>query len=314
MSVPANVVSSYDQVGVRESLSDEISILTKADAKFYNSLKSAPKPKAVKHEFMTDTIRSGADNAVIEGNDPTLNASTQPTRLYNNCQIQEESYLVTSTANSVTTAGRPSERDYQRMKHMKGLTRDMEYAFLRGLRADGNDTDTASKMRGALNWATTNLDKASDATLASGGNITGGTARDLTATLVKGVMQNIYTAGGGNKTLTAHCNVFQQSMFDSFAGGTNLRRAIEKGKVDDYVDVYVTAFGTVKTEINREMPTDVFFIIDPEYWKKATLEEIGEVQLAVSSGLNEKFHITVNHTLESKNEAASGRITNLTTA
>lgn len=313
MGVPDNTVQAVGMTGVRESLVDEISILTKVEARFFDSLKDAPKPKAVKHEFMTDTIRAGADNAAVEGADPTISASTQPTKIYNNCQIQEESYSCSSTANAVTAAGRVTEKDRLKMVHLKGLTRDIEYAFLRGVRVDGS-ASVAFKMRGALNWTTTNLNKAADADLAADGTVGAGTSRDLSATLVKGVMQNIYTAGGGGKTLTAYNNVFQQSQFDSFAGGTNLRRAIQNGTVDDKVDVYVTAFGTVKSEVHREMPTDVFFICDPTFWKKATLESLGEVKLATSSALNEKWHITVNHTLQSVNEAASGRITNLTTA
>lgn len=315
MSVPANTVQAVGMVGVRESLKDEISILSPAIAKTFNALKESGKPKAVKHEFLTDTIRASADNAAIEGDDPTIAASTQPTRLFNNCQIQQESYSVSSTANAVDAAGRSSEKEQQGMKHKKALLKDIERAFLRGVLVTG-DAATAFKMKGLLNWLVSNLNKASDATLTADGTVTGGTARPLEAALVKAVMQNIYSSGGGgeSKVLTALCGVYQQSMFDTFAAGTNLRRAIQNGTVDDKVDIYVTAFGKVKTDINTEMPNDVFAIVDMDYFKKATLEEIGEKQLAVSSALNEKYHITVNHTLESKNEAASGRITNLTTS
>lgn len=312
MAVPDNTVQTAAQVGIRESLVDEISILTRAEALFYNACKAAPKPKAVKHEFLTDTIRAGADNAAVEGDNLTAVASTQPTRVYNNCQTQTESYIVSSAANAVTTAGRNTERDMQKRKHMLGLTRDMEYAFLKGIRVDGN-ASTAYKMRGALNWCTTNLNKASDATLAATGAITGGTERPLDVTMLKSVLQNIYTAGGGRKTLTCWLNVFQQSQFDGLLSINNNRQQVEKGKVDDYVDVYKTAFGSLKAEVNLEMPADVVFIADMEYWKKATLEEISEKAVGVSI-LNEKYDIAVNHTLESKNESASGRITNLTTA
>lgn len=315
MSVPTNTVQTVAMVGIRESLKDDISILSPAIAKFYNALGEGQKPKAVKHEFETDTIRASADNAAVEGDDPTIAASTQPVRLFNNCQIQEESYSVTSTANAVVSAGKTSEKDYQGMKKKKALLKDVERAYLRGVLVTGS-ASVAFKMKGALNWLVSNLDMAADATLNADGTVTGGTARPLEAALVKSVMQDVYSSGGGggNKVLTGLCNVYQQSMFDAFASGTNLRRAIENGTVDDKVDIYVTAFGKVKTDINTEMPTDQFAIVDMDYFKKSTLEEMGEVKLATSSALNEKYHITVNHTLESKNETASGRITNLTTS
>jgi hypothetical protein len=128
-------------------------------------------------------------------------------------------------------------------------------------------------------------------------------------------MQNIYAAGGGgmNKTLTAYCGSVQKDKFDGFASTGNNRRAIVKDQVDDKVDLYITSWGTVKAEIHRTMPTDVFTIFDPSFWKKATLIPVGVQELARSSRSNRKFHMTVQHTLEAKNELSAGRLTNLST-
>ena len=314
-AVPANTVQAVAMVGVRESLLDELSIISPTNGVFFNALGSGKKPSSTKHEFLTDTIRASADNAVVEGNDPTINASTQPSRLFNYCQIQEESYAVTSTSGAVKAAGRSTERDLQRRKHMEGLVKDMNRAFLKGTIVQPQ-AGTAGAMKGALNWIITNLDKASDATLNANGTVTGGTPRPLTAALLKNTLQNMFTTGATDKgkTLSGYCNAIQQSAFDSVASaGSNKTRFVEGSKVDDYVDVYVTAFGKIVTELDTEMPTDVFAIMNMQYWKKATLEAVGEVKLATSSALNEKYHITVNHTLEARNEASSGRITNLDT-
>lgn len=312
MSIPTNAVQTVAMTGIRESLVDEINILTKAESLFYNACGSGKKPKAVKHEFMTDTIRAGADNGQIEGDNLTAVASTQPAKVYNNCQIQTESYSISSTANAVTAAGRSTEKEFQRRKHMLGLARDMEYAALRGVRVDPG-ASTAGKMRGALNWVTTNLDMAADASLAATGVVSGGTERPLDAEILKGVLQNIYTAGGGRKTLTAWLNVFQQSQFDKMLTINNNRQMIEKGKIDDYVDVYKTAFGSIKAEVNVEMPADQVMIADMAFWKKCILETMGEKEVGVSI-LNQKWDIATSWTLEACNELASGRITNLTTA
>lgn len=312
MAVPSNAVQTVAMVGVRESLVDDVNILTRAEALFVASLGKGKKPSAQKHEFMTDVIRAGADNAAIEGDAVAAVASTQPTRLYNICQIQTEAWAQSSTADAVDAAGRTTEKETQRIKHLKGLTRDREYAALRGVRVD-NGAGTAGKMRGALNWVTTNLDKASDATLNADGTITGGTERPLSATILKNVLQDIYTAGGGRKTLTCWMNVFQQGKFDEMLTINNNRQMVEKGKIDDYVDVYKTAFGSLKAEVNIEMPADVVFISDPTYWKECILEPMREKETGLAI-LSTKVEAAINWTLESCNEAASGRITNLTTA
>ena len=196
MAVPTNAVQAIAVTGVRESLVDEVNILTKAETLFFNACKAGKKPDTYKHEFLYDTIRAAADNGKIQGDKLDSSAATQPTKIYNQCQTIADSYTIASISNAVNAAGRSDEKTYQRTKFMKGLLRDTEYAFLRGVRVDPL-VGTAGKMRGALNWCTTNLSKASDATLAATGVVSGGTARDLDATLLKDVLQLIYAAGGG---------------------------------------------------------------------------------------------------------------------
>lgn len=312
-AVPSNTMTAFDLTGKREDLVDEISIITKIDTPFYDSIGSAP-CKATKHEFMTDIIRQPAANKAKYGSDPTIGSSQQPVKIYNIVQLQEESFSIDDTSNAVSTAGNSGSYEYQKALKLKAIAGDMEYAFLREVRVDGSASVEPS-MRGLLNWQTTNLDKASDATLEADGTVTGGTARELTKDLLKSVLQNMYSAGGGGqgKMLTAYCGSIQKDKFDGFANTGNNRRAINKDEVDDKVDLYITSWGTIKAEVHRTMPTDVFTILDLAYWKKATLVPIGSEQLAVSSRSNRKFHITVQHTLEAKNEASSGRITNLST-
>lgn len=311
--VPNNTMTAFDLTGKREDISDEISIITPIDSPFYHAIGTA-QCNAVKHEFMTDIIRQPAQNKAKYGSDPTINASQQPVKLYNVVQLQEESFSIDDTSNAVKTVGNSGSYEYQKALKMKALVGDMEWAFLREVRADGAAA-TAPSMRGLLNWQTTNLNKHGDAALNADGTVTGGSDRELTKDLIKSVLQNMYSAGGGGqgKMLTAYCGSVQKDKFDGFAGTGNNRRHIEKDQVDDKVDLYITSFGTVKAEVHRTMPTDVFTILDLSFWKKATLVAVGVEQLAVSSRSNRKYHMTVQHTLEAKNEASSGRITNLST-
>jgi hypothetical protein len=310
-NVPNNTMTAFDLTGKREDLSDEISIITPIDSPFYHAIGTA-ECGALKHEFMTDVIRQPAQNKALLGSDPTIAASQQPVKIYNNVQLQEESFSIDDSSNAVKTAGNSGTYEYQKALKMKALVGDMEWAFLREVRVDGAAA-TAPAMRGLLNWQTTNLDKADDATLEADGTITGGTARDLSKEIVKGILQDIFTSGGGGqgKVLTAYCGAIQKTKFDTFYNRDFDRRDANDGKANDKVDLYITSFGTVKAEVHRTMPADVFSILDLAFWKKATLIPIGTVELATSSRSNKKFHMTVQHTLEAKNEATSGRATNL---
>lgn len=309
--VPANTMTAHDLTGKREDLSDEISIITPIDSPFYHAIGTA-ECTAVKHEFMTDVIRQPGANKAKFGSDPTIGASQQPVKLHNFVQLQEESFSIDDTSNAVKTAGNSGSYEYQKALKMKALVGDMEYAFLREVRAEGSAA-VAPSMRGLLNWQTTNLDKADDAVLEADGTITGGTARELDREMVKGVLQDIFTSGGGGqgKVLTAYCGAIQKTKFDKFFNRDFDRRDVGKNEAKDTVDLYITSFGTVKAEIHRTMPADVFSIADLAFWKKATLIPIGTAELAKTSRSNAKHHMTVQHTLEAKNEATSGRLTNL---
>ncbi len=259
---------------------------------------------------MTDTLAAAASNAAVEAADATTATQVPTTRLYNMTQILQNTFQISGSNEVAISAGNVTKEDYLTAKNMKQLMKDVEYAYLLGVRADG-DATTARTMRGALNWTTTNLDKASDATLAASGAVTGGTARPLTLAMIKGVMQDIFDAGGDPTKV--FCGSFQATQFTSFANTNNYRQMVEAGKLNDYVDVYANEFGKLEVIPHRIMSVskaDVVFIADMEYFKKGTYRPIGKQKLS-KTGDSDKFQILGELTLESRAENASGRITNL---
>lgn len=308
MAAPTDTYQTYQNVGIREDLSDEITMISPVDTLFYNAI-SKKAATAVKHEWQTDALAAAGSNKQIEGGDATNIAAVPTTRLYNNCQIQSKTFQVSGTNDAVKKAGRTSETDYQKAKYMKELAKDIEYAFLRGVRADGN-ASTAAEMRGALNWTTTNLSKDSGATLQADGTVTGGSNRALTETILKTVLQSIFTAGGDPQDIL--CDASQKQAISGFSQATsNYRMMVEAGKLDSTVDVFVSDFGSLRVKPHRLMPANTLFIPDMAYWAAATLRPTFMQELA-KTGDAKRYQIIVEHTLESKAENASGRITQLT--
>ncbi|MEW6095367.1 MAG: DUF5309 domain-containing protein [bacterium] len=309
MAVPTNTFKTYEAIGVREDLSDIITNISPVDTQLYSAIGEV-KATNTKHEWQKDSLSAAASNAQLEGDDRTALAVTPTSREYNNCQIQAKTFRISRTMEKVVSAGRDSEISYQTAKAMKELARDIEYAFLREVRVDGAAA-TARKMKGALNWIISNIDKAADATLNADGTVTGGTARALTESIVKGVCQNIFVEGGNPNTV--FCGAFQKRKFSEFAGSGNYRTMVENKKLEATVDVYVNDFYSLTIKPHRIMPTDVVVILDLNYWKKATLDPVARTELA-RTGDSRIFDITVEHTLEARAEKANGRITNLTTS
>jgi hypothetical protein len=313
MAVADNTFKTYESIGNREDLADVITNISPVDTLFYSQL-SEDGAKATTKEWQTDALAAAGANAQLEGDTTAAEAVSPTVRLNNTMQIQKKQLTVSGTQEAVAksggAAGRPSELGYQTAKKAKELAKDVEYAFLREVQVTG-DASTARKMKGALNWTTTNLDKAADATLQADGTVTGGTARPLNEELIQNVRQNIFTAGGDPKVV--FCGPFQKRGFSAFAGTSNYRRPVEEKKLTNTVDVYVDDYGMLSIKPHRNMPTDVVFIPDMAYWKKATLRAIKREELA-KAGDATIYHLIGEHTCVAKAENASGRITNLTTS
>ena len=72
------------------------------------------KADATYKEWQTDALASAVTtNAVIEGDEATLDASTATTRLGNYLQIADKTVVVSGTQDVVNKAGRKSELAYQ---------------------------------------------------------------------------------------------------------------------------------------------------------------------------------------------------------
>jgi hypothetical protein len=312
MAVPAGTFQTYQAVGNREDLSDIITNISPTETQFFSKIAECNGgASGVKHEWQTDALGATGANKHIEGDDTEFTALTPTVRLYNQCQIQKKSVVISGTQNTpkLKKAGRTSELDYQTAKKAIELANDVEYAFLREVRVDG-DAGTARSMRGALNWCISNVSKEATAVLNADGTITPGIARAITQAILDDTLQNIWTAGGKPDTIYTPASQKRKISALATAALTNYRVAVEANKLDTTIDVYVSEFGVNAIKPHRVLPAGTIFICDHKHFKKATLRNTFREKLA-KVGDNEKWHILVEHTLESCAEKASGRIVDL---
>lgn len=312
MAITANTALSYDVVGVttREDLSDIITNYAPLDTLFYNAIGTGKKPIARKHEFLTESLRAAASNAQIEGDAKTPNAVTAATRLFNNCQIQDEKFLISRSLQEFKSAGDADSVEHKTALHTKYLMKDIEYAFIREVITTGTST-VAPKMAGALNKITSNVENLNGGSVASDGTISGGTPIYVSEDMIKNGMQNAYVAGGNPTVL--YCGPFQKRQITKFASFGNYRTMVEDKKLVSSVDVFVMEFGEVQIKTHRNFPTDVIFGCDLRTWKKATLDPIHREDKTSNQDGN-LYVIIVEHTLEFLAENANFRVVNLLAA
>ena len=316
MTQPAGTFAFNDAVGVREDLSDTIYNIAPVETPFVNMI---PHTKAtnVLHEWQTDTLAAAANNAVIEGDDVTVAASTPTVRLGNYTQLSHKHARVSSRMRAVNTAGRGDELIYQmEVKRARELRRDVETALLANkIKVNAASDSTASELAGVEAWIASNDDFG--ATGSSPSPVDGtdarndGTQRLFTEDLLKNVLQLCYTSGGMPDTIMV--GGFNRQVVSSFSIGKTVVQKAEDPTLHATFSVYEGDFGSLKIVPNRFMRQRSALVLQTDMWGFATLQDFHSFDLAKTGHADARV-VAVEYTLEARNEAASGGVFDLTTS
>ena len=312
MAQPTNTFDSYDAVGIREDLSDIITMISPETTPLYSACKKT-KANNTLHEWQTDSLRASADNKHIEGDATTAEARTATSRLNNRTQIFKNAVTVPDTDEGLDKAGRAKEIGYQVLKVAKEQRLDIEKALFANNAKVAGDASTARELAGLGAWVTTNTDFGANEGADPTGD--GSDARtDETTTLVAfsqarfdSVMQSIWTEGGMPNSV--YLSPFQMNKALAFDGNNNQRSQIsaEAGKVSNYMAVYLTPWGEVTFVPSRENRSRDVYILQDDMWEVAVLRPTKNVALA-KTGDNTTRQVTSELTLVCRNEAASGGV------
>ena len=319
MAQPSNTFDSYDVKGIREDLENVIYDISPEETPFYSSLKKV-KASNTYHEWQTDSLRSSAANAHIEGDDTVGEARTATTRLGNYTQIFKNSVIIPDTDEGLDKAGRAAEMAYQVLKIAKEQKLDIEKALFDNNKYEVGSATAARELAGCGAYVKSNVANIGGSGGANPtGSVPGNTARtDGTATVFSQadfdtVMQGIWESGGNPDTV--YLSAFQMNKALEFTGYNNQRSHIEATSktVVKAVDIYVTPWGTVEFTPSRENRGRDVWIMDSDMWACGVLRPTKNTELA-KTGDSTKRQVLTELTLISKNEAASGLVADCTTS
>jgi hypothetical protein len=314
MTIVSGTYLTYSAIGNREDLSDQIYNISPTDCPFMSKIGTA-KASAVTHEWQTDTLATAAANTQFEGDDFTYSTPTATSRLLNTCQISYKTTIVSKTQDAVNKAGRAKEMVYQLMKRAKELRRDMEFTLTQNQARVAGASATARALRSLDAWYSTNAQRGGGG--GNGGSTTAatdaGTQRVLTESLVKTGIQNAWTAGGDVDLIM--CGPFNKQVISSFSGNVTRTDAASDDKVtlNSAVDIYRSDFGTHAIVANRFSRDRDLHLLTTDLWALAYLRPMNTVDIA-STGDATKGAVIAEYTLESRNEAGSAIVADLTTS
>ncbi len=318
MPQPTNAFSTYDARGIRENLSDIIDRTEREQTPFYSTIGRKSVTQRI-HEWQTQALAApSASNAVIEGDDATMDAVTPTARVNNRTQISDKTATVTGTNEVVDKAGRASEMAYQRVLKGIELRRDMEAALVAN-KASVAGTDTqASELGGFAAWITSNVSKAATDG-ANGGFLsstnlvaarTDGTLRQFQESHINDVMELAFTNGANPSVMMLPPAL--KTRFSQFTGIAELRKQAGDGQatIIGGADAYISNFGTLTVVPSIYTRSRDVIIYDPSKVKVGVLRPITSHELA-KTGDSMKEQILAEYTLVVDNEKAHALITDV---
>jgi hypothetical protein len=170
--------------------------------------------------------------------------------------------------------------------------------MLNGGIAVAGDSTTARVTASLGAFIKTNTDKQTNGTDPSYTTLpnsarTDGNVRTFTETILKNVIQKVWTQGGTPKILM--CGPVNKQRVSGFSGIASSRFNIDGGQkpatLVGAVDVYVSDFGNVQVIANRFQRERDAWVIDPDYAKMTMLRPYQQVELAKTGDAEKRMLI-----------------------
>jgi hypothetical protein len=298
MAIVANTFTTYSAKGIREDLSNVITNISPEETPYMSNIGRENVSNSL-YEWQTDVLAAAAANAQLEGDDVTsFDSVTATVRLQNYAQISRKTIVLSATEETVNKAGRRSELAYQIAKRGSELKRDQEFSMLNSAVAAAGSTTVARATAALQSFIKTNVDMQTNGanpsytTLPSSAR-TDGNVRTFTETILKNVIQQVWTSGGSPKILmTGPVNKQRVSGFSGIASSRfNIDGGARPATIVGAADVYVSDFGNVQVVPNRFQRERDAFVIDPDYAKMTVLRPYQQVELAKTGDAEKRMLI-----------------------
>jgi hypothetical protein len=313
MAQLANTFATFNAVGNREDLADQIYNISPEETPFISAI-GREKVLSTKFEWQTDSLEAPSNNKVEQGNEASITAVTPTKRVDNRTQISEKTFAVTGTQEATDKAGRKSEIAYQKAKKMVALKKDMDFAVMQNTTAIAAAAGVAPQTRGVAGWLETNNSSGATGSAPDPDSNTApvdGTLRTFTEALLKAAGKQAWESGGTPGVLYVPSAL--RETVSGFTGAATKFDKTEDKTLYATVEVYVGDFGRYSIVTSRHMRARDAFLIQHDMFALGILRPMKSKKLA-DTGDHEKHMINVEYGLICKNEAASAAIRDLQAA
>lgn len=280
------VTYTYDDNARREDLMDVITNLDFKEFQLMSGLGTS-EAKDILHQWLTDTLKTPGQNNYVEGVDASYPDRSDPTRLFNYCQIVRIGYDVSDTERAVVQAGFNDRYQYEMGKALKEWKQDAEYALMRSSLACASGS-ASRQMEGIKRMLVSN-------------NYTSQSGVSLTETMLNDYFQNVDT--DGTQVNALYMDMYLKRKISAFTAGSTKNFDAADRRLILAVDVYQAdaasnvklfrhRFVTVTGDTNHDLVG-----INEDFFKIAYLRKPMDRELA-KTGDSTKGEIVGELTLE----------------
>jgi len=212
--------TTYNLVGVREDLTDFLTILEPEDCPKTSMFAKTVRPRQQYQEWQMDTLSAPYFPGKLEGQDFTYfqNKAANRGRVGNFVQTFARTWMVSRLAEAADVAGVSNEVANAKVKAAREIKRDIEAAVGSDNEMQADNGTVPYVMRGLGKWVQStaqSINAVPASYLTPAGSIDATATASLTENTFNGVFQSIYEVNGGKRN------------YMLFAG-PNLKRAISK--------------------------------------------------------------------------------------
>lgn len=303
---------TYDQVGIKEDISDVITNISPTKTPFQSLIKTERVANRL-FQWQEDSLSAVGDNAQVEGFTASDSSMDSTVMRSNYTQIMQKTVNVSATADVVNTYGRAKETAYQLAKKADELKRELEYHLVgKAQNASAATSSTARTFANAFGTDTASaavIDASVTVTTDADTGTVGNQAGPLTEANILSVCQKMYEAGSEGKYIMV--KPADALLVANFAAASGRNRDFASNTtLVNVVDLYVSPFGEQKVIINRFLKATEALVFDPAMWSLVTLRPWTR-ELLAKTGDSDRHLIVGEFSLKHKNYKGTGRITNL---
>lgn len=321
MTVPTNTGQSYSYNIIREDLENIVYKISPLEVPVFQSIGRKGAFENTYHEWpVVELAAANGNNAQVEGDDATNDATTTAFRFGNYSQIFRKTKGVSTTDEAIRGAGDVQKMAKQVLYATQEIKRDIE-ARIAGtavsMFAVPGNTSTARQTAAISAFINTNALRGAGGaapTLSGGTNgypnaaETAGTARAISESLLKTTIQNAWTQGG-NPTY-AFCSGGYKVIISGFTGNVTRYQRSETRELVTAIDVYDSDFGQLQIVPDRFQDTSRILVLDPGYVEIGWVSPMRNVPLA-RTGLSDRRMIYAELGVVVGNQKAHGMIADL---